>query len=184
MRALGGCLESCLWCSLLPPSKAGVLGTRGIVSVRPRRWLRARLWVTATSLALAISACGTSPQFPSTGSGGESTHVAASWPNWDQCMRSHGVDVPAGFIPDGHHGPKPQASAAVYNACQRYEPLAPLPPESVQRQVIAASKCMAAHGFQNSYKFFPGGDAIMYAPGIRDSTPGFATARQACGRFA
>ena len=148
-----------------------------------RRWWLTSLAATA-GLAAGISGCASSPQFPAVGGAGKSTPAQASWPNWDQCLRSQGLSVPAGYIPDGHHGPKPEGSTAALKACQRYQPPSQLPPASVRSEVIAASKCMAAHGFSNTYWFFPGGDGIQFAHGISPSTPGFSEAVKACGRFA
>ncbi len=140
-------------------------------------------WLTAM-VAMAIAGCAAGPEFPSLKPSASAAHATASWPAWDQCLRDHGVSVPAGYVPGVGGVPKPDANIKVIKECQKYQPPAQMPPLSVRKEVIAASKCMETHGFQNTYQFFPGGEGITYAAGITPSTPGFAAALKACGRFA
>lgn len=134
------------------------------------------------SLALSQIGCGSAPQFPTVGRNSTVTRAVASWPNWDKCLRNHGVSVPAGYRPGVGRVPKPDANPKVVNDCQRFQPAAGPTPPWVVRAVDAASRCMIARGFANTV--IGDGQGISYAYGIGPSTPGFAASEKACGNFA
>ncbi len=135
--------------------------------------------------ATILVGCASSPHFATLKPAPATTTAPASWPAWDQCLRSHGVSVPAGYDPLTPNGvPKPSASAATQRACAPLEPPPPLPTNAFRQEVAAASRCMVSHGFANTFKFFPGGGGITFGPGIGPATPGFAAAQRDCGRFA
>src|SRR5487761_1307228 len=136
--------------------------------------------------ALAVTGCASSPQFPSVKQSGAPKAVTASWSNWDECLRQHGVSVPAGYDPYDPHGvTKPRAGAAVIHECQRYEPPAPPPTTAFGQRLAATSKCMTAHGFPNTYALLPDdGYEINYGPGVNPPAPGFTAAHKQCGSLA
>lgn len=136
--------------------------------------------------AVCLAGCASPPHFPTVKQHTTRKAVTASWPNWDQCLRQHGVTVAAGYDPYDPHGVrKPNADPQVIRACQRYEPPAPPPSNAFSQQLAATSKCMAAHGFPNTYKLLPDdGYEINYGPGISPATPGFTAAQKTCGPLA
>lgn len=162
----------------------------------PGRWLpdhnglKGATAVAVLSLLPLLASCGSSPnKFPSVAAstpGSQSTHAAASWPNWDNCLRAHGVAVPAGYDPYSPNGAhKPNASPGVIRRCSIYAPPAPPPSSGFLQRLAATSKCMLAHGFPNNYKVLPnGGYEINYGAGISPQTPGFTSAQRACGPLA
>ena len=159
-----------------PKCAGGVMVARGRGSARAG-------WSFVLLGALFVSACGTTPEFARVpGAVPGSAHPSST--NWDQCLRDHGTNVPAGYNPYTSHLPKLDISSAAQSACQRYMP--PEPPSLVAAgrvQLAKWSACMRRKGFQNSIWFFAGGGGIQFAHGISPSTPGFSGAMKACRKL-
>ena len=134
------------------------------------------------TVACVLAGCGAGPTFPTVHSSSGGSHPVASWLHWDQCLRNHGVRVPAGYDPYNPKGiPKPDASVVVINACQRYAPPAPPLSAAARQKAVQTSNCMRAHGFANRLTFTSQGSGMTFARGLSPTTPGFDAALIACG---
>lgn len=147
-----------------------------------RRHRRIR-WATGALLAALMCGCGASQQaFPSLSKGASGSTV--SFAAWDQCLREHGVSVPAGYDP--YHraagSPKLRVSVSAIAACAVHEPPAPPLPAAVREQLLAYTKCMRAHGIETpDPTFFPDGNFLITWPaGVGPKLPGFTATDEAC----
>lgn len=105
----------------------------------------------------------------------------ATWLNWDQCLRNHGVSVPTGYEPYNPKGiPKRAARVVVIIACQRYAPPAPPLSAAARQKAVQTSNCMRAHGFANRLTITGQGLGMTFARGLSPTTPGFDAALIAC----
>ena len=146
---------------------------------------RSLVIAVAAAAALAGIQCGcgsSSPQFPSLGTGSASATVSVD--SWDQCLRNHGVSVPAGYdpynVPAGSK--KLNASDSVVNAFAVHLPPAPPLTNSERQQWLAFVACMRAHGFDApDPSFLPDGNVeITFPVGVGPNLPGFTAAQNAC----
>lgn len=134
------------------------------------------------ALACGLAGCGASTSFPTLHSGSEGSRPVATWLNWAQCLRNHGVSVPTGYDPYNPKGvPKPDAIVVVINACQRYAPPAPSLSAAARQEAVQTSNCMRAHGFANRLTNTGQGSGMTFASGLSPKTPGFDAALTACG---
>ncbi len=134
--------------------------------------------------ASALSGCSsTAPVFPSLGTQA-ATH-GASVGAWAQCLRDHGVAVPAGYDPylPAAGSSKPNASGPVEAACAPLLPPAPAAPAAVRQEFVAWARCMRAHNIPApDPTFLPNGDVVETMPlGVGPAMPGYTAAAKTCG---
>jgi len=169
----------------------------------------AALMATAATVAVAAG-CGGNPSSPSVARLGTSTTSSSGGGNtqassgdksdnalkFSQCMRSHGVpnfpDPSSGggvsITPSMNLNPDSQQFQQARRACQHLIPqgkqLSPAQQAEVQRQMLAFSQCMRAHGLPDfPDPQFSGNTArleLKQSSGLNPNSPQFQRAQSAC----
>jgi len=125
---------------------------------------------------------GSTASFPSLTDAGRGAGVSLA--AWDQCLRDHGVSVPAGYDP--YNPPKGtaklDAGSAATSACAVHLPPAPPAPDTVRKMYLVFTQCMREHGIPApDPSLTPDGNVVVeYPPGVNPRMPGFTAAAATC----
>jgi hypothetical protein len=153
----------------------------GCLAATRRRLKSSWIWLTMSAL---VCACGAvAPAFPSlrpqTGASG------VSIAGWAQCLRNHGVTVPAGYDP---YSPPPGSAKldvtdTAEAACASLLPPNPQQPSASGDKFLAWARCMRSRGIPApDPTVLADGNVVETLPdGVGPAMPGFNAAAAACG---
>ncbi len=162
--------------------------------------------VLAATASLAVAACGSDPQTPTSSSPGGKRGVDAASKKamlqFAQCMRDHGVDMPDPTFSEGgarvtmreDKGADPEKQRAAEQACQKYQDQVKPPPVSAEQEkkmkeaALKNAQCMRDHGIDMPDPQFGEGGRITQKigkeSGIDPTSQKFQDAMKACQKEA